>query len=148
MRNRQRECNLQNIFHRGIPRSKPHPVIKKSGIFISFPDVQRDLITADPPGFFLYEFEKTAGDMLSAQVLIHAKIINIERPELDHIFAVRLMFDGTKCVTQYKIIFIGCHIDRPGIIVNDLNQFFFCIFCRSRNKKIGPNRRVDLQDLR
>ncbi len=66
--------------------------------------------------------------MLSAQVLIHAQIIDIERFNIRHDVVIPILLKDTESVSKHLILLVRRHKNRAGIVMNQLSyQFLFLL---------------------
>ena len=76
--------------------------------------------------------------MLSAQILIHTQIVDIDRFNIRHDVVILILLKDTESVSEHLILFIHRHENRPQIVMNQLLQLFVRIFLLIVPEQIRP----------
>ena len=77
--------------------------------------------------------------MLSADLLIHTQIVNVQRSDIRHDIIPDMLLKGTEYIAHHLIILICGDEHRSVIIFKNVHQLCRTVFLRRSVKKIRPS---------
>ena len=90
---------------------------------------------------------ETAADVLTADVFIHAQIINIESSDIGENVVVFVLLKDTESIAQYLIFFVYSYKNGAAVITDDGCKLFICIFFCAKFKQVRAFFVMDQSDL-
>lgn len=139
--------HLQNFFQASFQRHESHRIVKRARAFVAFPNVERDIVEAVRLREIQDVIVKRSSDVLAAQILVNAKVVDVKRLFRRANIVVRKILHDAKRVALNEIGFVHANENRAAFVAQNFFELRVIIFLRVRPPQIRPPLVVHHQHL-